>query len=314
MRRRDWATGALGLFLLGACNLEPKTFDEFGTGGPVGADAGADAAVESESGGTTDPTGGVEGEGGSGSSTDGSSGADSEADSVADEDDDGANPDPDSDPDPDPDSTGTDGGALPACGDGVVDEGEECDDGDALAGDGCSHHCAIESEPPKRVFITSATFTGAMGGLAGADAACQSLADAAALSGTYLAWLADGTEAPAFRFERADVPYILVDGTPVAESWADLVDGTLMHAIDLTEAGSPPPIGTHTCGQTAVWSNVTTDGGNASAAAHCAGWTDVNAVQSHSGRYDLTGADWSASCFGGGAVCLWTAPIYCFEQ
>jgi large repetitive protein len=40
------------------------------------------------------------------------------------------------DPDPDPD---------PVCGNGIVEEGEECDDGNAAGGDGCSAFCSIES-------------------------------------------------------------------------------------------------------------------------------------------------------------------------
>src|ERR1051325_3061527 len=37
----------------------------------------------------------------------------------------------------------------------------------------------------KKVFISSGTYTGNLGGLAGADATCQGLADAVALGGTY---------------------------------------------------------------------------------------------------------------------------------
>ena len=33
---------------------------------------------------------------------------------------------------------------LPACGDGVVDSGEACDDGDAWGGDGCTPACQVE--------------------------------------------------------------------------------------------------------------------------------------------------------------------------
>jgi hypothetical protein len=153
-----------------------------------------------------------------------------------------------------------------------------------------------------------------MGGLVGADAICQGLADDAGLTGMYLAWLSDGDTPPATRFARADTTYALVDGTAVADDWDDLTDGTLLHAINRTESGGAAPLGTHTCGQDAVWSNVTATGGTANGAAHCSGWTDTNAVQSHSGRYDMTGEDWSASCYGGGAVCLWMSPIYCFEQ
>src|SRR5262249_42934796 len=42
---------------------------------------------------------------------------------------------------------------------------------------------------PKRVFVTSTTHDGNLGGLDGADAICASLAANAGLSGTYKAWL-----------------------------------------------------------------------------------------------------------------------------
>ncbi len=202
----------------------------------------------------------------------------------------------------------------PACGDGWLDDGEDCDDGNLLVGDGCSHHCATESEPPKWVFVTSSTISGAMGGLPGADAICQNLAEAADLPGTYLAWLSDGVASPSSRFVQASTTYALVDGTPIADDWQDLTDGSLAHAIDLTQAGGVPPAGNHTCGADSVWSNVTAAGDVADAASHCEGWTAADGIQSHSGRWDLTTDEWSASCFGGGATCLWFSPIYCFAQ
>jgi len=36
----------------------------------------------------------------------------------------------------------------PCCGDGNVDAGEECDDGNTTSGDGCSATCTIETPPP----------------------------------------------------------------------------------------------------------------------------------------------------------------------
>lgn len=37
--------------------------------------------------------------------------------------------------------------APPACGDGIVDPGEECDDGNVASGDGCSATCRVENGP-----------------------------------------------------------------------------------------------------------------------------------------------------------------------
>ena len=40
------------------------------------------------------------------------------------------------------------GGGDPACGDGTLDTGEQCDDGNTVAGDGCSASCKTESTRP----------------------------------------------------------------------------------------------------------------------------------------------------------------------
>src|SRR5207248_10614341 len=67
----------------------------------------------------------------------------------------------------------------------------------------------------KRVFVTSATYNRNLGVLAGADAKCQALASAAALTGTYKAWLSTSTINARDRVTQAGVPYTLVDGTVV---------------------------------------------------------------------------------------------------
>ena len=49
----------------------------------------------------------------------------------------------------------------------------------------------------RRVFVSSTTSSAAFGDLSAADAVCQSLADAAGLGSTWLAWLSDASDAPA---------------------------------------------------------------------------------------------------------------------
>jgi hypothetical protein len=57
-------------------------------------------------------------------------------------------------------------------------------------------------------FVSGTKFTGALGGLIGADQQCAALAGAAGLSGTYRAWLSDDTGSPATRFTPSTVPYV----------------------------------------------------------------------------------------------------------
>ena len=110
----------------------------------------------------------------------------------------------------------------------------------------------------KTVFVTTATFDGNLGGLAGADEKCQAAADASSIvpSGTYRAWLSDSTGSPSTRFQRSTGPYVLPDGTIIAaHGYADLTNGTLNAPIDQTETGGPtsPP-------GTTVWSNTASAG------------------------------------------------------
>ena len=76
-------------------------------------------------------TGGATGQGGVGGTVDGGIGADAR---------------PDSRPPP-RDAPVIDGFSPPPakCGNGVIDRGEECDDGNVISGDGCSHLCQIEA-------------------------------------------------------------------------------------------------------------------------------------------------------------------------
>ncbi|MCA9638983.1 MAG: DUF4215 domain-containing protein, partial [Myxococcales bacterium] len=112
------------------------------------------------------------------------------------------------------------------CGDGFVNNGvEECDDGNQNNNDGCNSMCKLEA---RRVFVTSTLYQGNLGGLAGADAKCQARAQAAGLPGTFLAWLSDNTNNPNTRFTKSMGPYVLVNGTKIANNYTDLTDGTLL--------------------------------------------------------------------------------------
>lgn len=200
---------------------------------------------------------------------------------------------------------------LPVCGDGIVHPGEDCDDGNTDAGDGCSAVCLVED---KLVFVTSEVYTGDLGGLEGADAKCQALADAAGLPGTYKPWLSDGVDSPSTRFTQGPGRYTLVDGTVIAEDFPNLTDSSLDAAISLDEWGNSPPVSTTVeCGpsflDTLVWSG-TSANGNAQIVSYCDGWTSATGNAHTGDRSSLTGR-WSQWCFPG---CDIEAPLYCFQQ
>ncbi len=122
------------------------------------------------------------------------------------------------------------------CGDGFTNPaaGEECDDGDNSSLDNCYPTCTA---PTMRIFVTSELYWGDLGGLAGADAKCQSLADKAGLTGTFKAWL--GTfEVPAIdRLYQSPGRYKRVDGVVVADNFEQLMNGPLQAHVTIAETG-----------------------------------------------------------------------------
>ncbi len=207
----------------------------------------------------------------------------------------------------------------------------------------------------KTVFVTSETYTGDLGGLAGADEKCNALASDAGLDGTYMAWLSGSTRfstpspfavpSPAVRFTKSPIPYARVDGAVIASDWDDLVDGTLLVPIKVTEKGTytptldcyadganDPPLGA-TCWDF-VWTGVRSDGNSAGTnpfgycpSAEGGYWT--NAVPTNRprdgarmGSTNFIDAYWTElPCYECGFSnvvisrgCEQQARLYCFEQ
>jgi hypothetical protein len=154
-------------------------------------------------------------------------------------------------------------GAL-ACTPVATPTAEQCngvdDDCDGVVDDGIL--CGV-----RRIFVTSQVYTADLGGLSGADAKCQALADAAGLGGTFKAWLSDSKTDARDRVTHVGDPYTLADGvTVVAPDWHYLMNtpnGTMLeHAIDRTETMNPAPTnGTINCGSgPSAWTATVADG------------------------------------------------------
>jgi len=234
-----------------------------------------------------------------------------------------------------------------SCGDGVAGVTEECDGRDLggqscdSLGEGpggvlaCNASCAFDTTGcpdcdlcdagfcgpggscAKVVFVTSATYNGNLGGLAGADSECQALAASAGLNGTYLAWLADDSDSPATRFAQATEPYVRTDGMQIASNWLTLIDGNLDAPLDLAEDGiSGPPTGQQACpGQIAnVWTNVQSDGTVAfpGPAGSCGGWTSTLDTGWVGHAVEWFSEGWTLSCTM--VPCQFPKALYCFEQ
>jgi hypothetical protein len=160
------------------------------------------------------------------------------------------------------------------------------------------------------VFLSSAVYDGAMGGLDGADAKCQALADAAGLPGTFKAWLSDSTGSPSTRFTQSTLRYVRVDGVKVADDWADLTDASLDAPINVTENGDQLSEE-----QPYSWSNTMYWGGARQLLylLTCNDWTEDIPRMAYVGLYPEVDVWWTT--YGSyGAWCDTTHRIYCFEQ
>ena len=170
----------------------------------------------------------------------------------------------------------------------------------------------VEAADPneKTLFVTKAKFNSNLGGLAGADAKCQEEADDPASivpSGTYLAWLSDGSESPDTRFTKSSHPYVLPDGTKVAEGFTDLTDGSLLHAIDIDPTGKG-------LGQKEFWTGTNADGTTAPKSATCTGWNadPKSWNKGMHGRTNLTTSSWST--MHAAHDCSDRIRLLCFQQ
>ncbi|AKV02696.1 surface antigen protein [Labilithrix luteola] len=162
------------------------------------------------------------------------------------------------------------------------------------------------------VFTTSTVYDGKLGGLDGADAKCQARATAANLPGTFRAWLSDATGSPSTRFNKSTVPYVLIDGTVVADSYAALTTAPLKHALDLTEIGGVV-VTEPQFGRQVVWSTTRENGTVYWDEYSCVHWTsNAETDASQVGSPIVTDTGWSASWTG--QPCSRSAPLYCFEQ
>jgi len=193
-----------------------------------------------------------------------------------------------------------------SCGDGVIHEGvEECDDGNGIPDDGCDNLCVRD----RLVFLTEEVLAPpGFNSLFGADNLCRKTAMTYGYPNfeNFKAWLSDDTESPDDRFFHSTGRYVLVTGEVVANSWADLTDGTLESGIDRTLSGElrdSAPVWTATQPNGQSWG----DGDN------CENWSsaagDLTTRQGSAGYTDTfwTNDEWQTLCGSGGL-------LYCFEQ
>ena len=153
-----------------------------------------------------------------------------------------------------------------------------------------------------RVFVTSISGDGDIGGLLSADGVCVKTAGEAALGGTWKALISNGRNA---KDVVADCEIVLVDKvTKVADNKADLLDGSVDNAIDLDEYGKST---TNVC----VWTGSKSTGdpsGN-----DCKDWITSNKeILGTVGIVGPTNSRWID--YGPKGCDYFSCHLYCIEQ
>jgi hypothetical protein len=165
------------------------------------------------------------------------------------------------------------------------------------------------------VFVTEGLYGGGLGGLEGADAICQQEADAAGLPGVFKAWLSDSTGDPHSRFVHSVLPYVLPDGTPIADNWVHLTSVGyniyLHHPIDMTATGGMPAPQPNNSHEYSVWTATGADG-KAVPEQDCFNWRSGDVEDNgYSGNWRLVTDRWTDFSVEG---CDNGRASYCFQQ
>lgn len=151
------------------------------------------------------------------------------------------------------------------------------------------------------VFVSSTLSNANLGGLAGADTRCTTLATAAGLDGTWVAWLSNGDNGPhaADRVTSAG-PFRLRSGEVIANSKLELLTGVLRHPINRDENGQPVVA-------SRVWTGSGADGRYSTN--DCDKWRSGN--DGRVGETSSATATWTSAGVDG---CGQQRRIYCFQR
>lgn len=164
----------------------------------------------------------------------------------------------------------------------------------------------VDVVPPskKRVFISSASYNGNLGGVTGADAKCTALANNAELGGTWKAWLSSSGNLAKNRVQDVGPWYLVDESTLVANTRDELVAcANLSQSINMTENGN---VLDNTGTTLYFWSGHYCDG--TLKPQTCLNWS--NSASPNQGGFGVAN-DWSG---GGNDLCNGTRRLVCFEQ
>lgn len=130
------------------------------------------------------------------------------------------------------------------------------------------------------IFVTDLVWNGASGGISGINNKCQTQAYYAGLDGNWIAIAGDTAMSARFRV-NIDVPFYRIDGVKIADSHADLFDGSIQNPININQDGN---LETGT-----AWTG--SDGAGYYVSDNCHDWNWV-AVSGYYGDISSTSSSW----------------------
>lgn len=163
------------------------------------------------------------------------------------------------------------------------------------------------------VFVTSQVYNGNLGGLAGADRKCMDSAINAGFTSTYKAWISDAQQSAGERLNHSDQPYVLTNGTVIANNWDDLTDGEISAPIDVNEFGDV----VDSSSSRYVYSNTRFDASASQTIAFwtCDNWTKetdpAGFIFGRVGDTESIDNNWSDTY---ASLCDKNSHLYCIEQ
>jgi hypothetical protein len=183
--------------------------------------------------------------------------------------------------------------------------------GAAVACSTSAPYCSVSNgacgPAPNVIFVTSASYTGDLGGLSGADADCAAAAQLAGLTGTFISYLSTSTTDASSRIASAR-GWVRTDGMPVADTAADLAAGSIWYPISLDENGNA--VSPTTPGSTPNAATGSTSQGAYYSGQTCSDWTTSTGIYG-------SGVPWAGFSgfqqFFSGESCDLSFHLYCLQ-
>ena len=196
-----------------------------------------------------------------------------------------------------------DGG--PPIGQTIVDSGGKTPEPDAAGpepSDGGADAAEAGRTGPRRIFVTSSTYNGTVGGIEGANVRCMQRAEEAKLDGRFIAWLSTQSN-PILPRITSEGPWTLVDEETVVFATKQAIAEGPAVVIDRDENG------TKVENPDEVWTGTNANGTPALDLVNCGQWTQNqgNGLVGSTGRRNN---EWTQMT---NRNCNNVARLYCIE-